>query len=177
MLNFNGRIMLANAIFVNREIVAANVWNEISVWILHQHFDRHDLHRWIVGEFSFLFPLFALKQGCRWTVGYLNLGSRPLWRRRYGGRRKSFDRLRLSSGAGRYKTEKNTKSSIDERLRAHQILLSTERNGVRPTAVRGFSCARKSLCLRQPVFVGPRERSRPITRSAGSTSFGWRHSH
>ena len=61
MLNLNRRVMLSNVILVHHKIVAADVWNEIAVWILHEQFYSHHVRDRIKVDFCFLLALFAFK--------------------------------------------------------------------------------------------------------------------
>ena len=77
MFNFDVRILLPNAILINREILAVNVRNEVTLRILDEHFDRHDLSSGVEMNFGPLLALRTLKQRRRWPIRNFDL---RLWR-------------------------------------------------------------------------------------------------
>ena len=58
----HGRILLANAIFVDREIVSADIRNEVAVRVLNERLDGHDSSGRVEMDLRLLAALFTLKQ-------------------------------------------------------------------------------------------------------------------
>jgi len=61
MLHINARILLANAVLEDCEIVAADIRNEVAPRVLYEQFDSHDVSVGIEINLRFLTALFALE--------------------------------------------------------------------------------------------------------------------
>ncbi len=77
MFNLDARTLLPHTILIDREILAANVRNEVALRILDEHFDRHDLSSGVEMNFRPLLTLRTLKQRRGWPIRNLEL---RLWR-------------------------------------------------------------------------------------------------
>src|SRR5579871_2828206 len=84
MFDLNGCVVLSRAVLVNREVIATNIGNEVAVWVLNEHFNRHDLRRGVKVDLCLLLALLSLKQGRGWSIRYVNLSSRCRICRRAG---------------------------------------------------------------------------------------------
>jgi len=64
MLDRDGKVTLAHSVFVDHEVFAANIWNEIPVWILNEQLECHRSGSRIIVKFGFLGACAPLKSGC-----------------------------------------------------------------------------------------------------------------
>jgi len=76
MLDFNGCILLANAILIDHKVFTANIGNKVPVRILYEHFDRYNFSPRVKVDLCFLLTLLALKKGPVRSIRYLNLSFR-----------------------------------------------------------------------------------------------------
>lgn len=67
------RYDLKRVALIDREILAANVRNEVALRILDEHFDHHDLSSGVEMNFRPLLTLRTLKQRRRWPIWNLYL--------------------------------------------------------------------------------------------------------
>src|SRR5258705_5094318 len=74
MFNFYGHVLLANSILVNYKVVAAQVWQEISIWIFDVEFDRDLACHRLELDFRLLRSLLSFEEGSRWPGRYRHLG-------------------------------------------------------------------------------------------------------
>src|ERR1700730_6464811 len=72
MLDRHGKVILADSVFVDHEVFAANIWNEIPVWILNEQLECHRSGSRIIVNFGFLGALRAFKERLR-PVGNAHL--------------------------------------------------------------------------------------------------------
>ena len=65
MLNFDRRILLPDPVLVDNQILPTDIWNEVSVWILHEQFDGYRPGRRIEVNFGSLLARAYLEQRLR----------------------------------------------------------------------------------------------------------------
>lgn len=73
MFNFDRRILLPDAVLVDRKILPMEVGNKVSVGILHEQLDGYRPSRRIEVNFRSLLALSSLEQRRRRPVGRLDL--------------------------------------------------------------------------------------------------------
>jgi hypothetical protein len=80
MFDFDSDVALPYSIFINGEILPANVRQEIAVRILHPQFESDDATRRNEFDFGGLLTLLTFEEGRRWSVRNGDVGWR-LWSR------------------------------------------------------------------------------------------------
>src|ERR1700676_2442570 len=93
MFHFYGHVLLTNSIFVNDEIVAAQVGKEISIWVFHVEFDRYLARYRLELDFRLLRPLLPFEEWVRRAGGDRDLGALLCLRRCVNGHHTGGKRL------------------------------------------------------------------------------------